>query len=46
MFSPADHEHMAAALRLAENGLYTATPNPRVGCVIARDAEVLATGWH
>ena len=46
MFSPADREHMAAALRLAENGLYTATPNPRVGCVIARDAEVLATGWH
>jgi diaminohydroxyphosphoribosylaminopyrimidine deaminase/5-amino-6-(5-phosphoribosylamino)uracil reductase len=46
MFSPADREHMAAALRLAENGLFTATPNPRVGCVIVRDTEVLATGWH
>ncbi|MBE0613947.1 MAG: bifunctional diaminohydroxyphosphoribosylaminopyrimidine deaminase/5-amino-6-(5-phosphoribosylamino)uracil reductase RibD [Burkholderiales bacterium] len=37
---------MAEALRLAEKGLYTATPNPRVGCVIVRDGEVVGTGWH
>lgn len=37
---------MAEALRLAEKGLFTATPNPRVGCVIAREHEVLGTGWH
>ncbi len=37
---------MAQALRLAERGLYTATPNPRVGCVIVRDGEVAGTGWH
>jgi diaminohydroxyphosphoribosylaminopyrimidine deaminase/5-amino-6-(5-phosphoribosylamino)uracil reductase len=37
---------MAEALRLAEKGLFTATPNPRVGCVIARGHAVLGTGWH
>lgn len=46
MFSPADQQHMAAALRLAEQGLYTATPNPRVGCVLVRDGQVVGTGWH
>ena len=46
MFSPADREHMAEALRLAEKGLFTTTPNPRVGCVIVRDGEVVGTGWH
>ena len=34
------------ALDLAENGLYTAAPNPRVGCVIARDGVVIGEGWH
>ncbi|TAK65993.1 MAG: bifunctional diaminohydroxyphosphoribosylaminopyrimidine deaminase/5-amino-6-(5-phosphoribosylamino)uracil reductase RibD [Betaproteobacteria bacterium] len=37
---------MAEALRLAEKGLYTATPNPRVGCVIVRDGEAVGAGWH
>jgi diaminohydroxyphosphoribosylaminopyrimidine deaminase/5-amino-6-(5-phosphoribosylamino)uracil reductase len=37
---------MARALVLAENGLYTATPNPRVGCVIVKDGEVIGEGWH
>ncbi len=46
MFSPADQQHMAEALRLAEKGLFTATPNPRVGCVIVRDGETVGTGWH
>ncbi len=46
MFSPADRKHMAEALRLAENGLFTTTPNPRVGCVIVRDGEIVGTGWH
>lgn len=34
-FSIADREHMARALRLAREGLYTCDPNPRVGCVLA-----------
>lgn len=46
MFSAVDHEYMAQALRLAEKGLYTTTPNPRVGCVIVRDAKVVGCGWH
>jgi len=37
---------MAHALALAERGLYTTTPNPRVGCVIVRDGAVVGTGWH
>jgi diaminohydroxyphosphoribosylaminopyrimidine deaminase/5-amino-6-(5-phosphoribosylamino)uracil reductase len=46
MFSPADQQHMAEALRLAEKGLFTATPNPRVGCVIVRDGQAAGAGWH
>lgn len=42
----ADHEFMARALRLAERGLYSTTPNPRVGCVIVRDGRVVGEGWH
>ncbi|TAL88564.1 MAG: bifunctional diaminohydroxyphosphoribosylaminopyrimidine deaminase/5-amino-6-(5-phosphoribosylamino)uracil reductase RibD [Rhodanobacter sp.] len=37
---------MAHALRLAEHGLYTTRPNPRVGCVIAHAGDVVGTGWH
>lgn len=46
MFSPADHEFMGQALLLAERGLYTTTPNPRVGCVVVKDGAVVGTGWH
>ncbi|MBL8495562.1 MAG: bifunctional diaminohydroxyphosphoribosylaminopyrimidine deaminase/5-amino-6-(5-phosphoribosylamino)uracil reductase RibD [Rhodocyclaceae bacterium] len=37
---------MARALQLAQRGLYTTTPNPRVGCLIVRDGEVVGEGWH
>ncbi|MCL4681910.1 MAG: bifunctional diaminohydroxyphosphoribosylaminopyrimidine deaminase/5-amino-6-(5-phosphoribosylamino)uracil reductase RibD [Rhodocyclaceae bacterium] len=37
---------MARALRLAEKGLTTTTPNPRVGCVLVKDAAVVGEGWH
>ncbi|MCB1735458.1 MAG: bifunctional diaminohydroxyphosphoribosylaminopyrimidine deaminase/5-amino-6-(5-phosphoribosylamino)uracil reductase RibD [Gammaproteobacteria bacterium] len=37
---------MARALRLAEQGLFTTHPNPRVGCVIVRDGEIVGEGWH
>ena len=46
MFSPLDHEYMTRALRLAEQGLATTTPNPRVGCVIVRDGAIVGEGWH
>ena len=45
-FSATDHALMARALRLAERGLYTTQPNPRVGCVIAHDGEIVGEGWH
>ena len=42
----ADNRFMARALRLAERGLYTTMPNPRVGCVLVKEGEVIAEGWH
>lgn len=37
---------MALALRLARRGVYTARPNPRVGCVIVNSGDVVGEGWH
>ncbi len=41
-----DAHYMARALQLARKGVYTTHPNPRVGCVIVRDGEVVGEGWH
>jgi diaminohydroxyphosphoribosylaminopyrimidine deaminase/5-amino-6-(5-phosphoribosylamino)uracil reductase len=41
-----DSAFMARALRLAQRGLYTADPNPRVGCVIVLNNKVVGEGWH
>ncbi|SFH41968.1 bifunctional diaminohydroxyphosphoribosylaminopyrimidine deaminase/5-amino-6-(5-phosphoribosylamino)uracil reductase RibD [Pseudomonas sp. NFACC45] len=51
MTSPAqqailDAQYMARALELARRGHYTTHPNPRVGCVIVRDGQVVGEGWH
>jgi diaminohydroxyphosphoribosylaminopyrimidine deaminase / 5-amino-6-(5-phosphoribosylamino)uracil reductase len=46
MFSASDYAYMAQALRLAEKGLYSTSPNPRVGCVLVRDRRVVGSGWH
>lgn len=45
-FTTTDHTHMARALALAERGLFTTQPNPRVGCVIAHGDTVVGEGWH
>lgn len=45
-FSAFDHAMMRRALELAGRGLYTTTPNPRVGCVIAQGERVVGEGWH
>lgn len=43
----ATHEQcMAQALRLARRGWYSTPPNPRVGCVIMRDGQIIGEGWH
>lgn len=41
-----DFQWMAHALRLAEQGLYTTTPNPRVGCVIVKNNQIVGEGAH
>lgn len=46
MFSALDHQYMQRALHLAERGLYTTTPNPRVGCVIVNQQKVVGEGAH
>lgn len=46
MFSAQDHLFMSRALELAHEGLYTTTPNPRVGCVIVKDGVVIGEGAH
>jgi diaminohydroxyphosphoribosylaminopyrimidine deaminase / 5-amino-6-(5-phosphoribosylamino)uracil reductase len=46
MFTDADHKFMSRALELARLGLYSTSPNPRVGCVIVRDNQIIGEGWH
>ncbi|AOE62478.1 bifunctional diaminohydroxyphosphoribosylaminopyrimidine deaminase/5-amino-6-(5-phosphoribosylamino)uracil reductase RibD [Pseudomonas corrugata] len=41
-----DAHYMARALELARRGHYTTHPNPRVGCVIVRDGQIVGEGWH
>ena len=41
-----DAFYMARALQLAKNGCYTTDPNPRVGCVLVKDDQVIGEGWH
>jgi len=41
-----DAHFMARALELAHKGHYTTHPNPRVGCVVVRDGQIVGEGWH
>ncbi|GLQ33446.1 bifunctional diaminohydroxyphosphoribosylaminopyrimidine deaminase/5-amino-6-(5-phosphoribosylamino)uracil reductase RibD [Litoribrevibacter albus] len=41
-----DEKWMSLAIELAQNGLYTTHPNPRVGCVIVKDDQVVGQGFH
>lgn len=42
----ADQLWISRALQLAEQGVYSTRPNPRVGCVLVRDGLVVGEGWH
>lgn len=45
--APKNHQYwMAKAIQLAKKGLYTTHPNPRVGCVLVKDNELIAEGYH
>ena len=46
MFTSEDHRWMLRAVELAARGMDTTTPNPRVGCVVVRDGEMVGEGWH
>lgn len=37
---------MAVAMQLARRGWNTTPPNPRVGCVLVRDEQIIGRGWH
>jgi diaminohydroxyphosphoribosylaminopyrimidine deaminase/5-amino-6-(5-phosphoribosylamino)uracil reductase len=45
MSSDVVRQFMQQALALAHKAMYTATPNPRVGCVVVRDGRVIGSGW-
>ena len=45
MFSDTDFAHMQRALTLAARGLYTTTPNPRVGCVLVKNGMPIGEGF-
>ena len=46
MLSAQDDLWMAGALHLAERGLQTTSPNPRVGCLLVRNNKIVGEGWH
>lgn len=46
MTALSDIEYMRKVLSLAENGQRTTQPNPRVGCLIVKDGEIVGSGYH
>ncbi len=54
MFSEQDHHYMALAIKLAKQGHYTTSPNPRVGCVLVNrvlvngveENTIIGSGFH
>ena len=45
MYSAVDHQWMSEALVQAQKALYLSNPNPRVGCVIVKDGQVIGKGF-
>jgi diaminohydroxyphosphoribosylaminopyrimidine deaminase/5-amino-6-(5-phosphoribosylamino)uracil reductase len=45
-FTAEDHAFMSRALELTARGRDTSTPNPNVGCVIAKAGRIIGEGWH
>ena len=46
MFSRTDRDRMLEAVTLARRGLFTASPNPRVGCLLVKHEQTIGRGWH
>jgi diaminohydroxyphosphoribosylaminopyrimidine deaminase/5-amino-6-(5-phosphoribosylamino)uracil reductase len=45
MYSAVDHQLMSEALSEAQKALYLSNPNPRVGCVVAKEGKVIGRGF-
>ncbi|GHE94879.1 bifunctional diaminohydroxyphosphoribosylaminopyrimidine deaminase/5-amino-6-(5-phosphoribosylamino)uracil reductase RibD [Thalassotalea profundi] len=45
-FTQLDHQFMARALNLAKKGRFTTSPNPRVGCVLVNNGDIVGEGFH
>ena len=45
MYSAVDHQFMGEALAEAQKALYLSNPNPRVGCVIVKDGQIIGRGF-
>ncbi|MBK4765108.1 MAG: bifunctional diaminohydroxyphosphoribosylaminopyrimidine deaminase/5-amino-6-(5-phosphoribosylamino)uracil reductase RibD [Pantoea sp. Brub] len=41
-----DQIYMSRALKIAQRGYFTTTPNPNVGCVIVKNNIIIGEGWH
>ncbi len=41
-----DLGYMARAIQLARRGRFSTHPNPRVGCVLVKNGDVVGEGWH
>lgn len=46
MWTKEDEAFMQHALDVAERGRGRVAPNPLVGCVLVKEGEVIAEGWH
>ena len=46
MSSEVHQRFMHHALKLAEKGMFSCKPNPRVGCVIVKNNKIIGEGWH
>lgn len=46
MFGPNDETFLRRALRVAMNGRGRAEPNPMVGCVLTKNDQIIAEGFH
>ena len=44
MYTPSDHDFMTMALAEAKKSMFVSNPNPRVGCVIVKNNEILGVG--
>ncbi len=45
-FSADENRYMQRAIQLAQQGLYTTSPNPRVGCIIVKQGKIIGEGYH